>query len=379
MALQVLHVSESNEWTGGTAQLLALAQGLKERGWGVWLACRPGSGLGRFAAERGLEVFPVTLREDYDLLSAWRLARFIQSRGISVVHAHHNRSHAVCLLAKLILKALGGSVVLVVSRRVSFPPGKNPFSRWKYQSRLIDKIAAVADAVKEVLVASGVDPERVEVIRSGVDPKTFSPRPPDAELKRALGLPDGKILIGKIANASPWKGQTVFLEAAARLCEKRKDVHFLLAGRDTDGDWIRAEVKRLKLEPNVSLLGFRTDVPRVLSCLSFSVNAAVRGEGLSGALRESLCLGIPALASDIAGNRELLGPEGREFLSPPGNAPALAERLKWALDHQDQCRDFARRWRENNLAQFSLERTISKTASLYKQLVDARYSAPTGS
>ena len=283
---KALFVSESNEWTGGTAQLLALAEGLRARGWELVIGCRPGSGLSQHAAQRGLETFTVALKEDYDLVSAYRLARFIRGRGIDVVHAHHNRSHAVCLLAKVLLSLGGFTPVLVVSRRVSFPPGKNPFSRWKYRSAHIDRIVAVADAVKDILVAAGVPAERVSVIRSGTDAARFSPRRGDAALKRALGLPLDKPIVGKIANASPWKGQAALLEAAALLSKRGSPAHFVLAGRDTQANWVREKVAALGLKDRITLLGFRTDVPEILSCLDVSVNAAVQGEGLSGALRE---------------------------------------------------------------------------------------------
>lgn len=370
---KVLHVSESDEWSGGAAQLLALAEGLRAGGWSVRIACRPGSGLAQHAGRASFETFTVALSEDYDLFSAWKLAGLIRRHAIQVVHAHHNRSHAVCLLAKLLLKLTGGPApVLVVSRRVSFPPGRNPFSRWKYQSGLIDRIVAVAEAVKEVLVSSGVDPKRVAVIRSGVELARFSPRPPDEGVRKELGLPDGTPVIGKIANASPWKGQTVLLEAAARLVKKGRRAHFLLAGRDTDAEWVRNEVSRRGLEGKVTLAGFRTDVPEVISCLSVSVNAAVKGEGLSGALRESLAMGIPVVASDIAGNRELLGSGAAPFLFKPGDAEALAQRLEWALDHPSEARASAESWRKKAPAEFSLESTIEKTAALYRSLLDGR-------
>lgn len=369
MGLSVLHVSESDEWSGGAAQLLALAEGLRGRGWRVRIACRSGSGLSEHARGKGFEILTVPLREDYDLLSAWTLARFVYAQGISVLHAHHNRSHAVCLLAKLLLGLLGLKPVLVVSRRVSFPPGKNPFSLWKYRSASIDRIVAVAEGVKEVLTSSGVPAEKVEVIRSGVDLARFSPRARDPGLRRRLGLPEGRAVIGKIANASPWKGQNVLLKAAALLLREGRKVHFLLAGRDTDGDWIKGEVARLGISEHVTLAGFRSDVPELLSCLDISVNAAVQGEGLSGALRESLSMGVPVVASDIAGNRELLGGPGRDWLFTPGDHEALARRLGWALDHQDQARAAARAWRERAREEFSLERMVEKTEALYRRLL----------
>jgi glycosyltransferase involved in cell wall biosynthesis len=366
----VLHVSESNEWTGGTAQLLALAAGLRERGWDARIACRPGSGLERYAGERGFPVFTVALREDYDLISAWKLGAYIEAEKISVVHAHHNRSHAVCLLAKLLLRLRGKKgPVLVVSRRVSFPPGKNPFSRWKYTSALIDRIVAVAGAIKDVLVAAGVPAERVEVILSGVDAARFAPKAADAAFKKSLGLPEGKKIVGKIANASPWKGQDVFLQAAAKVLSKRPDVHFLLAGRDTAGDWVKGEVAKNSVKTGVALLGFRTDVPELLSCLDVSVNAAVHGEGLSGALRESLTAGVPVVASDVAGNKELLKGGKGGWLYPKGDAAALAERILWVLEHRDEAKKSVEEWRAESLKEFTLESTIANTDALYRRLL----------
>lgn len=370
-ARKVLHVSDSDEWSGGGAQLLGLARGIKDRGWQSLIACRPGSGLSKAAQESGLPVFHSALRQDYDLISAWRLARFIAAEKISVVHSHHSRSHGVCLLAKFFLSLSnqeGVAPVLVVSRRVSFAVGKNPFSLWKYRSGLIDSFIAVADAVKDVLVSCGVDARRVAVIYSGVNVKKFSPRPADPALLKELKIPPGAALIGKIANFSPWKGQAAFLEAAAVLIAKKRPVHFLLAGRDTDGPWVRAEVARLGLENHVTLAGFRSDIPDVLPCLSVSVNAAIKGEGLSGALRESLCMGIPIVASDIAGNRELLSKSGAPFLFPAGQANVLAERIEWVLDHPQEAKAVVEDWRRRVSADFSIEQTIEKTAALYLRL-----------
>ncbi|HAM36773.1 MAG TPA: hypothetical protein DEB40_00595 [Elusimicrobia bacterium] len=373
---KVLQVSEAHGWSGGTAQLLALSEGLRRKGWDVLIACRPGSGLETHAREMNFATFPVALREDYDVISAWRLASLIRRQEIDVVHAHHNRSHCVCLLAKFALNAAGQAPVLVVSRRVSFPPGRNPFSRWKYRSRLIDRIVAVADAVKDVLTGFGVPPERVSVIRSGVDAQRFSPRPCAPEFRQSLGLPEGKAVIGKIANASPWKGQNVLLEAASILIRKGRPAHFLFAGRDTDAEWLKSEVARLGLQDKVSLLGFRTDVPAILACLTLSVNAAIRGEGLSGALRESLAMSVPVLASDVAGNRELLGDDGARFLFAPGNARALAERLEWALDHIPEARAAAQAWRQRALPGFTLENTVQETDALYRGLMERTAATP---
>lgn len=366
----MLHVSEATEWSGGSAQLLALACGLNAKGLTSAVACRPGSALGSQARARGLAVHHLPLRQDYDLRSAWLLSRLILKENFDVIHAHHSRSHGVCLMAKLIL-ALGSASlapVLVVSRRVSFPIGRNPFSWLKYRSGLIDSYAAVAEAVKEVLVSGGVSAARVRVIHSGVDTSRFAPRTPDPSVLKSLGVPSGVSLIGKIANASPWKGQETFLEAAALLIKESRPVHFLLAGRDTDGPWVKAIMNRLGLARHVALAGFRSDIPDILACLTVSVNAATSGEGLSGALRESLCMGVPVAASDVAGNRELLGEGARDCLFKPGDAEGLAGRLREMLDDPGKARSQAALWRSRLESEFSLTQTVEKTAALYREL-----------
>jgi glycosyltransferase involved in cell wall biosynthesis len=214
-----------------------------------------------------------------------------------------------------------------------------------------------------------VPAERVTVIRSGVDVSRFAPQPPDPAIQAELGLPSGVPVIGKIANAAPWKGQNVFLEAAAILTRKGRKVHFLLAGRDTMGEWVRGQVAALGLAGRVTLAGFRQDIPKLLPCLSVSVNAAVGGEGLSGALRESLCMGVPVVASDMAGNRELLFGADPRFLFKPGDAQALAERLEWALDHEKEAKAFVAQWRQRLDAEFSIEQMVAKTDELYRRLL----------
>ncbi|MFA6316807.1 MAG: glycosyltransferase [Elusimicrobiota bacterium] len=371
--MKVLHVSDADDWTGGCGQMMALASGLAGRGWDSLVACRPGSGLEAAAGAAGLRVFRIGLRQDYDVFSAWQLAEFLSREGVDVLHAHHSRSHGVCLLAQFLLAARGlPRPVLVVSRRVSFKPSRNPFSLLKYQAPFNDAFAAVAGAVADVLTANGVPRERVAVIHSGVDAKRFSPRAADPGVRRSLGLPEGCLAVGKVANYSAWKGQTCFLEAAALLVREGRKVHFVLVGRDTDGPEMRREVGRLGLEGRVTLAGFRSDMPEVLSCLDASVNAAVGGEGLSGTVRESLAMAVPAVASDVAGNREIFGKTGERFLFPPGDAAALAERLRWLLDHQDEARKAAAELGERVRSEFSVEATLEKTERLYHALLAGR-------
>lgn len=371
----VIHVSEATGWTGGLARMLELSRGLRGRGWRVVLACRPGSRVEEEALRLGLERFTLPIRQDYDLLSSWRLAREAAARDASIVHAHHPRAHGVALAAKLLSRLVAPgrpAPALVVSRRVSYRVGGNPFSRWKYASPQVDAYVAVAAAVADLLVAGGVQPAKVRVVPSGVDPDEFAPRPADPRLREELGLPPGAPLVVKLANAAPAKGIAPFLKAAASVARTHPQARFVLAGRDTDADWVRGLVDSLGLSDRVVLAGFRTDAPRLLASASVSVNAATDGEALSGAMRESLAMGVPVVASSIAGNGELVR-DGRTGLTvPPGDAEALARSVRWTLDHRREALALAADGRRLVLEGFTVARSIALTERLYIDLLEAR-------
>ncbi|MFH2202768.1 MAG: glycosyltransferase family 4 protein [Elusimicrobiota bacterium] len=371
MKKSILHVSEATGWTGGLARLLETSLGLKRKGWDIVIACHPQSDMVAPAERGGLRILPVPVRQDYDVVAAYRIARYIKDNGVPLLHAHHPKAHAVCLLAKLLLGGSGGKAApkLIVSRRVSYRVGWNVFSSWKYRSGLIDRYVAVAEAVKANLAAAGVAGDRVTVIRSGVDMDKFAPRTGDPALRRELGLPAQGRLVVLVGNAAPAKGQSVFLEAASLLRRKLSDVHFLLVGRDTDARWMKEHVERLKLAPAVTLAGYRTDVPEVLALADLSVNAAVAGEALSGALRESLAMEIPVVASDLSGNGELVrdGETGR--LCTPGDAGSMAANMQWMLENSREAKDMARKGRLVVRAGFSLEASVDAADALYQGLL----------
>lgn len=370
---RVLFVTESRGWSGGARQLLTLAEGLRAKGWELALACPNDGQTYAKAREKGLETIHFVPRQDYDVPSAWRLARLCEARGVDVLHAHHPRAHAVALISTYLSRR---PPVFLVTRRVSFSIPKNPFSRLKYASRRIDSYVAVAETIREILIGAGVAPERVVTIRSGVNTATFAPRPKDPAVLRELGVPEGVPVVGLIANYSPWKGQDVLVAAAGRLKREGVRACFLFAGRDTQSPVLLEKAERAGLgEADAKFLGFREDVPRLLPCLDVSVNVSVAGEGISGALRESLAMGIPAAASDIGGNRELVqdGVTGKLFKA--GDPEALAGALGAILKDPAGARRMAEQGRKFVCDNLSNEKMVAATEALYRRLLVGRAPA----
>lgn len=364
--MRVLHVTESRSWSGGTVQLWNLCVGLVRRGHPTALFCPPESEILRHVPGSHVHVTLCPMREDYDVPAAWRLAQTIRQFKPNIVHAHHPRAHALALVASLFTAVPN----LVVSRRVSFRLKKwNLFSQWKYRTGQIRTFVAVSEDIRRVLIEGGVSPDKLTVIHSGVDVQRFSPRSAADSLRRELRLPADRPVVGNLTHFSWWKGQTVFLDAAKILLDAGIRAHFLLAGKDTDGAEAREKVRVLGMEDHVTLAGFRTDIPEVLSLLSVSVLSSLAGEGFSGVLREAMCMGVPVVATDVGGNSELVknGKTGR--LVPPGDPGALASAIREVLADRSHAQEMAQAAQENVTTNYSLESMVEKTIALYERIM----------
>ena len=327
--LRILHITESFGWSGGAAQALSLARELRALGHENLLACPADGDLGRKAAADGFKVLHFQPRRDYDLKTAFALARLLDEIKPDVLHAHHPKAHAMGLLAKFLARH---KPVFVFTRRVSHPIVTGFFAKLKYTSRLIDGCIAVADSVRGILLAYGLRPERVRTIYSGTDTERFSPRPPDEAIIKELALPPGLPVVMLVGNFSGHKGQHILLEAAKLLRARGLDFVLVFAGRGTDSTELKALYRAAGLpEEKGRFLGLRDDVEKLLTVASVSVNAAVKGEALSGSIRESLAMGVPAVASDISGNSEIVKEGVTGLLFPKGDAAALADRLETVL------------------------------------------------
>jgi len=361
--MKILHVTNGVEWSGGMEQIALLVQELKALGHENFLACPPGSRQIPRLAPLSIPIEPISMLQDYDLLAAWKVRRLIQKISPDVVHSHHAISHAVTLVA------LTGMPrpPLVVSRRVSFPPKRNPFSRWKYGSSRINAYSVVSRSVKDILARGGVAPEKIHVIYSALKPEQFSDPGPGDGIRKELGIPQSAQVVGKLANYSRWKGHHVFLEAAKIIYSHNNTVKFLLIGKDTEN--LGEEVRRLGLQGAVKILGFRADVPRLLSILDVSVNSAIEGEGLSGAMRESLMLGVPVVASDVSGNREIVKDGETGILVRADDAPALAKGILSALADPRTARERAASGRKWVLENATVKKMAGDTLKLYLSLL----------
>jgi glycosyltransferase involved in cell wall biosynthesis len=269
---------------------------------------------------------PVADRPDprRDLAAVLALRR--AARGADAVHAHGVRAGALAVLAARTLPRRPGIVVTVHNAAVG---GRGVRA---VHALLTTVVARGADAVL------GVSGDLVEELRTrGARnaARALVPAPPlpapsadPARVRAGLGVPDGTALLLTAARLAPQKGLDVLAEAVGIVARRRPDLPLLAA---VAGEGPLAEQLRRAGEAGapLRLLGPRRDVADLLAAADLVVVPSL-WEGQPLIVQEALHAGVPVLATDAGGTREVTAYAA--VLVPPGDAPALAGAVERLLD-----------------------------------------------
>jgi glycosyltransferase involved in cell wall biosynthesis len=362
--MRIMYLTESTGWSGGAQQVLWMAGALQKRGHQMLLACQPGSVILERSRAAGIPTEEVRMRQDYDVPAAGRVSSLLKKHDIQVLHAQHSTAHALGLMAAWWAKV----PVFAVTRRVIFPLKRNIFSRIKYLSRRIDGYIAVASAVQEELSKAGVETSRIEIIPSVMNQAMGSPQD-RTEVRQELNLGSERPLITNIANYADFKGQDYLVQAAVDVIKKYPGAQFLFAGRETEQ--LKPLVERLGLAAHVRLIGFRTDVPRLLAASDIFVLPSLQ-EAAGTALREAMAAGLACIGTRVGGIPESIAHEETGLLVAPADSGALAQAIIRMLENPQKTRTMAARGRAFVLEHFTLEPASLKMEAFYERLLDQR-------
>jgi glycosyltransferase involved in cell wall biosynthesis len=209
---------------------------------------------------------------------------------------------------------------------------------------------------RTAVIASGLTPEHIE--RCWVAQRS-NPTP-------RVGI------VGRIA---PWKGQDVFLEAAARLLSAGVAARFCIVGAPMFGEeafdgFLRERASSLGLVDHVEFLGF-SDVPAVLRSLDILVHASKTPEPFGQVIIEGMAAELPVVATDGGGAREIIENGRTGVLVPMGDAGRLAEALVGLLTHPERAHSLAAAGRRHVLEHFTVEESARRSEELYEELMGA--------
>ena len=174
------------------------------------------------------------------------------------------------------------------------------------------------------------------------------------------------ITVGRL---SKQKGYSYLLRAMQIAAQQRRQAppHLLIAGSGPLEQELKQEAAALGATEYVHFLGSRSDVLDLLPHAQAFVSSSL-WEGFPSVILEAMAGGVPVIATDIPGSREMVQSGETGVIAPPANAEALAEAIGWMLDHPREAEVMAKTARAR-MAKFTLEAAIGQFDSLFRSLV----------
>lgn len=375
---------------GGTKRHLhELSVGLHARGWHVEVACP------RVRAEAhgdtsfwddlsvaGIPLRPLPMERKVasrvNVEAIGTLARMIReaSPRIDVVHAHSAIGGAVARLAVLVAGLWGcRPAVVYTPHGFAFLDG-SPARRRGFLAveRILglttDRVIGVSPTEAEVAWLRRVVPrERAVAIPNGIDPATM-PTSADGVRARAEEGWDTSPVVMTVARMTPQKDPSTWLRVAARIAASRSDVRFVWVWGGETAQEVRDEAHRLGIADRVDFVGYRPDARRLVAGANVFLLTS-RFEGLPYSLIEALAVGVPVVATDVTGTRDVVRHGVTGLLSPAGDVEGLASHVLSMLRDPKRAAALATAGREDVVQRFSIDTMVEATARVYRTVASS--------
>ena len=293
-------------------------------------------------------------------LAVVRLARFLRAERIALVHAQDLYTNTLGTLAARVAGV--PAIVTRVDLNHSVVGYKRPVLGWV--SRRADRVLVNALCIRDLAIAEGVEPDRIVVVRNGLDLVAFDralARAPDPPIPEAGG-------IACVANMHhPVKGQVDLLLAMKEVLRERPDAHAVLVGDGVRRTHLERSARQLGISERCHFLGHRLDVPAILAQASILVSASY-AEGISNAILEGMAARLPVVATAVGGSPEIVRDGVNGYLVPPGAPAALARRLADLLGNAARRRRMGERGRRTVEREFGVEQMRRSYDALYEDL-----------
>jgi glycosyltransferase involved in cell wall biosynthesis len=347
--LRLLLLLHRLDYGGAELQLIHLARGLAQQGHDVTLCCIDRSVIDLQPLEQaGVHVVELHARSRVARIAAIpRLVRL--ARRADVVH---------CTMWDT---SLWGRIAAIVARRpvivadhatdrsVQLATNGSGRGRWiALHNRLLDPFTfatvACASTQRAVLEGEGVAASKIVEIANGVPTAELVAAAGGGPSRSDLGIPEQARVAIHVAGFRAEKNQLGALEAFVDVRERVGDVHLVFLGSGPLRGEVEARTRELAAERWVHFLGFRDDVPAVLSLADLMILPSI-SDAMPMTILEAMALGVPVVATDVGDVRATLA-GGAGICVPAGDKAAFVDACSELLSDPERLAELARAGRE---------------------------------
>lgn len=328
--MKVLHLIRGGDKGGAKTHLFTLLDELKK-----YIDCKvvcliPGV-FYQEILEKDIETVLIEQKNRFDLSVVKKLEKLIEDEKIDVLHVHGAMANFIAQFLKNrinipIVTTMHSDYLLdfdAFLKKIIF----TNLNAWSLKK--IDYFIAVSDGFKDMLIERNFRPNAIYTVYNGMEfnnvPKEITPKEVFGE-KFEIKKEEGVIYIGIAARFDYVKGIDIFLEGAAKLYEKNKNVRFLIAGDGEQKEQLKALAKDLGIQDVAYFLGFVRDIYGFLNFIDINCLTSLC-ESFPYSMLEGAAMRKPMVASNVGGISSLVRDGETGYLFEAKNSDDFSQKL----------------------------------------------------
>lgn len=353
----ILQLIESGGPGGAETIVLEVCKSLAERSYYPIVGLLHDGWLNQQLLRHGIETIIIENKYPYDPVCFRRLIKTIYERNVSVIHSHEFMMNVYGALAARVTRR---PIIATIHGKNYYWEKRRRRTALRVMSYFATRTIAVSEDLKGFIVKRvGINANRISVIHNGIDISRYNL--PKQENKLNITSP----IIGTVGNLYPVKGHIYLLKAAKKIINEFPAATFIFIGKKTE--YINELIKesdRLGLEKNVKFLGFREDVPELLSIMDVFAAPSL-SEGISLAILQAMAAAKPVVATGIGGTPEIITHGKTGILVPSKDSDMLANNILLLLKNKDLANKLAYSAKEKVRDKFSIDYMVNNYINAY--------------
>jgi glycosyltransferase involved in cell wall biosynthesis len=312
-----------------------------------------------------------------DISAARKLRQLFEERGYHIVHTHLAKAGILGRWAAhkaripLVIHGLHGATFNPTQSRLE----NEVYLRLEKKAMSwTDKVISVGEDLMQRYLDAGVGtPGDYVIIHSGMDLSAFrraAEMTPHQRLvkRRELGVPEDAFVAGYIAALEWRKGHHYLITMMQGLVSRYPQLHLVFAGEGFSAERLKTMVDDMGLADHIHFLGYRNDVPEIMAAINVKLFASER-EGLPQVLVQADTVGVPVLAFEAEGVREMVREGVNGYIFPHGDIEAMSRALERFIANPDLAREMGQKGRALVDDRWDIATMQRKTQDLYEQLL----------
>ena len=242
-----------------------------------------------------------------------KLKKIIDKEKFETIHCHTPMGSVVTRLAAIKARK-NGTRIIYTAHGFHFYKGASIFN-WiiyypieKYLSKHTDCLITINQEDYE-LAKRKFKTKQIELVCGvGIDVDKYNIKIPNEEkqkIRKELNIEDDEFVIIYVAELTKRKNQGLLINVAKELINAGEKIKVLLVGADSLNGYYQNLVKDLEIEEKIMFLGYRKDIPKLLSISDLYISTS-KQEGLPVNIMEAMSCGLPIIVTDCRGNRDLV-------------------------------------------------------------------------